>query len=141
MLDLVAVKKTFFDAQAVADKLDPALRKALAKFGAFVRTRAKSSIRSRKASSPPGSPPSSHAGTLKRFILFGYDERAKSVVIGPTLAGKQTGAPETLEYGGTALLKRKSGNRVATYAPRPYMAPAFKTELAKVGNNFRNLIR
>ncbi len=130
---LVRVKSQFFDRAAVADKIDPAVKKALSKFGAFVRQRSRTSIRTRKASSPPGSPPSSHTGALKRGILFGYDADKRSVVIGPVLAGRQTGAPETLEEGGSYKGKR--------YAARPYMGPAFAAELAKVGNDFRNLIR
>jgi len=31
----------------------------------------------------PGSLPSSHVGTLRRLIFFGYDLSARSVVIGP----------------------------------------------------------
>ena len=66
------IKKLFFDRQAVTSRMDPAKRKVLSKFGAFVRRTAKGSIRRRKKPAPPESPPSSHTGLLKKFIFFGY---------------------------------------------------------------------
>lgn len=138
---LEAAKKAFFDRTAVIEKLDPAVKRALSKFGAFVRQRSRTSIRDSKGTSKPGNPPFSHTKTLKRFILFGYDPGRKSVVIGPTLAGSASGAPEALEEGGTAVVVQKAKRRVVTIRPRPYMKPAFNAELARVGNNFKNLIR
>lgn len=128
-MNLSPVKAAFFDRAAVADRVDPAVRKAFSRFGAFVRRRAKSSIRKRKAVSEPGKPPSSHVGTLKKFILFSYDAAAKSVVVGPTLFGPKSGAPEALEHGSAAVRKR------------PYMTPAFAAELPGVAGDFRDLIR
>ena len=106
------IKNTFFDSKPVLDAVDKATRKVFSKFGAFVRTRAKSSIRPRKAPSAPGSPPSSHTGILKRFIYFGYDANTHSVVIGPAatnqvgfdtkLSGGTETIPELLERGGSA---------------------------------------
>jgi len=58
--------KLFFDRQAVISKVDAATRRVLSRFGAFVRQRAKSSIRKRRNPAPPGSPPSSHTGLLKK---------------------------------------------------------------------------
>lgn len=107
---LAQVKKTFFDRKVVIDAMDRATRNVLSKFGAFVRTRAKSSIRQRKQASEPGKPPSSHVGTLKDFIYFGYEADRQAVVIGPTKTDQVffdndrrpvTGTvPEVLEYGG-----------------------------------------
>lgn len=76
------IKNMFFDRPGIIAKMDNTARKVLSKFGAFVRTRDRSSIRTRKKPSAPGSPPSSHTGTLKNRILFGYDDSARSVVIG-----------------------------------------------------------
>jgi len=99
-----------------------ATRKVLSKFGAFVRRGAKSSIRNRKATSAPGSPPSSHVGTLKRLIFFAYDPGRKSVVIGPTPFNTSEGvAPPLLEYGGTTVIRRRGKVRTATYRPCPFM--------------------
>lgn len=62
MIHLEAAKGNFFDRKAVLAAVDKATLRVLSKFGAFVRRRAKSSIRKRKKASPPGQPPSSHSG-------------------------------------------------------------------------------
>lgn len=132
------VKRVFFDRKAVIDHMDATTRKVLSKFGAFVRRAARSSIRKRRSSAPPGSPPSSHTGLLKRFIFFGYDAQARSVVIGPArLDQRGRGeAPSLLEHGGVATLTRRTGRRQARnqarrqvrYRPRPFMGPAFERQ-------------
>jgi hypothetical protein len=65
-----AAKQGFFDRALVQQKVAKAERRVLSRFGAFVRTRAKTSIRKKKGTSPPGSPPHSHVGLLRKFILF-----------------------------------------------------------------------
>lgn len=131
--DVKSIQKTFFDRKAVTDAIDRATKAALSKFGAFVRQRAKTSIRKRKAISAPGSPPSSHEGSLKRLIYFGYDAVRQSVVIGPVPKTGGAEAPALLEYGGT-------GKR-GTYAARPFMRPAFAAELHNAPEKFRVLIK
>ena len=128
------VKEMFFDRAKVQKAVTDAARKVLSRFGAFVRTGAKSSIRKRKKISQPGQPPSSHTGLLKRLIFFGYDPSKKSVVIGPTPIGSGTAeAPPLLEYGGSARRKDRKGKTVtATYRPRPFMGPALEKEEAKL---------
>ncbi len=116
MPDLKATQQWFFTSEKVKALIDPAVRKALSKFGAFVRQRAKTSIKTRKGTSRPGRPPFSHTGTLKKFIYFSFDPAHKSVVVGPTLAGPASGAPEALEHG--------TGRTRA----RPFMTPAFDAE-------------
>jgi hypothetical protein len=129
MISIAEYKKSFFDRDAVQRKVDKAGIKVLSKFGSFVRTRAKTSIRKRKASSPPGQPPSSHVGLLKKFILFGYDAQAKSVVIGPAKLNQNAGeAPMVLEHGGKAVIERWGRKRRVRIAARPYMAPALEHE-------------
>jgi hypothetical protein len=137
------VKKLFFDRQAVISKVDAATRRVLSKFGAFVRMSAKSSIRKRRKTAPPGSPPSSHTGLLKKFIFFGYDTAARSVVIGPTrLHQKGTSeTPQLLEYGGKATLIRRGEKKHVTYQARPYMRPAFEKEKTKLPDMWRNSIQ
>ena len=70
------MKDFFFDRQAVKGRMTKANRKALSKAGAFIRRRARSSLRRRKKSSEPGRPPSVHTSdrvaTLKN-ILFAYE--------------------------------------------------------------------
>lgn len=89
-------------------------RQELSRAGAFIRQRAKSSIRKRKGVSAPGSPPSSHTGILRRFIFFGYDPTADSVVVGPAKTNQvffsrnrkpvRGTVPEVLEYGGSITI-------------------------------------
>lgn len=136
-------KQLFFDRKAVMSKVDAASRKVLSKFGAFVRRSAKSSIRKRKKPAPPGSPPSSHTGLLKKFIFFGYDLDAQSVVIGPTrLNQKGRGdAPPLLEYGGKTTLKRRGKRKRTTYKARPYMGPAFEKEKPQLPAMWRDSVR
>lgn len=136
-------KQLFFDRQAVISKVDAASRKVLSKFGAFVRRSAKSSIRKRKKPAPPGSPPSSHTGLLKKFIFFGYDPERQSVVIGPTrLNQKGRGeAPPLLEYGGKATLVRRGKKKRTTYKARPYMGPAFEKEKPQLPVMWRDSVR
>jgi len=135
-------KQMFFDAKAVMSRVDEAAQKVLSKFGAFVRTSAKRSIRKRKAVSEPGSPPSSHAGLLRKFIYFGYDSSRRSVVIGPTPLHGRAEVPALLEYGGKA---RRRGRRdrmvVANYRARPFMGPAFERELPGLPAMWRNSVR
>ncbi|GHT23217.1 hypothetical protein FACS189419_06890 [Planctomycetales bacterium] len=112
----------FFDRKNIRNKVDLRTRKVLSKFGSYVRQTAKKSIRKRKGTSKPGSPPFSHTGTLKKFLFFGYDPNRRSVVIGPVVVpGKSGKAPSVLEHGGRVVLPR--GNS-ATVAPRPFMQPA-----------------
>ncbi len=66
-------KKMFFDRRAVIDAVGRANVKVLSHAGAFIQRRAKSSIRKRKRASRPGEPPSSHVGTLRNLIYFGFD--------------------------------------------------------------------
>lgn len=126
----MVTKKMFFDNKKILAAVDRATRKVLSRFGAFVRTRAQTSIRKRKAVSAPGQPPSSHAGHLRRLIYFGYDVDRHSVVIGPQPFRGPAEAPPLLEYGGTARrVDRKTKRiRTMTYRPRPFMGPAFERE-------------
>lgn len=142
-MDFKSAKAVFFDRQAVISKVDAASRKVLSKFGALVRRSAKSSIRKRKKPAPPGSPPSSHTGLLKKFIFFGYDTDARSVVIGPTrLNQKGRGeAPPLLEYGGKTTLKRRGKRKRTTYKARPYMGPAFEKEKPQLPAMWRDSVR
>lgn len=136
------IKQLFFDRQAVTSRVAPATRKVLSKFGAFVRRTAKGSIRQRKTAAPPGSPPSSHTGLLKKFIFFGYDPQRESVVIGPTRLDRrgQGEAPSLLEYGGQTTLVRRGKRKRATYRARPYMGPAFEKEQPKLPAMWRDSV-
>lgn len=128
-MDVVAkFKLDFFDSSRVLARVDRARRRVLSRFGAFVRTRARSSIRKRKKASAPGQPPSSHEGSLKRLLFFAYDASSRSVVVGP-VPFQRGEAPELLEEGGTAIRRRRvrpAGSRKAS-APQ---AAAFRRLVA-----------
>jgi len=141
------IKDMFFDRHVVMAAVDNAKRKVLSKAGAFIRTAAKTSIRKRKGSAPPGAPPQSHEGSLRRLILFGYDKPNDSVVVGP-VGFKKSDAPSVLEYGGDTVVLRRVGGRggkltsqKVKIAPRPYMAPALEKERPKLPLLWRNSVR
>lgn len=137
-------KGGFFDRAAVVGAVDAATRRVLSRFGAFVRTRARTSIRKRKSTSPPGGPPYSHVGTLRKLIFFAYDFARASVVIGPTLSDSPSGAPEILEFGGTAEISdrdHKGRTKTVRIGPRPYMGPAFQQELPGLPAMWKDSVR
>ena len=121
----------FFDKPAVDKAVDAGTKRALSKFGAYVRTRAKTSIRKRKAISVPGNPPSSHTGHLKKLIYFGYDQAKRSVVVGPLPYHK--GVANVIENGGIVDGK--------LYRARPFMKPAFDKELPNAAKLFQDQIK
>ena len=127
-LTLKLTFRMFFDTAPVQRAVDRARRDRLSKAGAFVRTRARSSIRKRKGTSRPGEPPHGHAGHLRRLLLFGYDAQAQTVVVGP-LPFNEGEAPELLEFGDGAR------------RPRPFMGPALEAEAPKFPDLFRDSIR
>lgn len=142
----------FFDTERVMRALSKAQRRALSGFGAFVRTRSKTSIKYRKGKSQPGSPPFAHKGSgftrkrtnkrtgaitiqqkspLKELIFFSFDSTKNSVVIGPLRFGSRPGM-EALEYGGAARIRFPDGKvKTAKIKERPFMRPAFATELPR----------
>ncbi|MBN2563034.1 MAG: hypothetical protein JXQ75_19085 [Phycisphaerae bacterium] len=137
------ITKLFFDKKAVRDKVDAGTRRVLSKFGAFVRRTARSSIRKRKKSSSPGSPPSSHIGLLKKFIFFGYEPARRSVVIGPARLSQQGRgeAPHLLEYGGATKVEHRGKSKRAKVRPRPFMGPAFEKEEPKLPAMWKGSIK
>lgn len=135
-LTLKEAQGGFFDRRKVIEAVAEADHKALSKFGAFVRQRARSSIRKRKRISAAGDPPSSHTGVLRKLIFFAYDRGRHSVVIGPTQSGKGE-APRLLEHGGDTTL----GTLTAHYRARPFMGPAFAEELKQAPELWRDSIK
>ncbi len=157
-----SVTKLFLDRAEIQNRIGQARARALSRQGAFVRTTARQKIlRRRKRVSAPGKPPSIHSRdpnrSLKR-ILFFYDSRSDSVVIGPVKMNQvnfgtsgQITIPQLLEFGGTARIRevqypnsfrwfRRDGRRrtrpgyryrtrTARYAPRPFMSVALDREI------------
>jgi|SRR5581483_6214999 len=129
----------FFDREKVKRKVKDGTKSSLSKMGAFVRQRAKTSIRPRKKSSVPGQPPSSHAGQLRDRIFFGYDERSESVVIGPTLFKQESPtAPHLLEFSGTTTGPHGEPRR---YRKFPFMEPALQKEQDKFPGLFEGSVK
>lgn len=144
-LSVKAAQNQFFDRAHVKARVDTGTRRVLPKFGAYVRTRSKSSIKKRKTISQPGKPPSSHVGTLKNLIYFAFEDslRGPNVVIGPVLTNQSARAakaqgdtvPGVLEEGGVIQVTEKrlgkTQSRLARIQARPFMLPAFEIEKNK----------
>ena len=164
-ITLKQFQASFFDSAKVLRAVDRANRKNLSKAGAFVRTRARSSLRRRKKVSVAGQPPSVHSrdtfATLKN-ILFGYDERTRGVVVGPVAVnGNKDRVPELMEKGGHALRKgtyaiertkrgrqkkkltfqRIRNARSVHYEQRPFMGPALARELPHILPLWRDSVK
>lgn len=152
-MTLKAGKEGFFDRTKVEAAVGAARKKVLSAQGQEVQYQAKGLLWKRKGPSRPGEPPHMHLGLIKRFLYFGFDFNARSVVIGPTLIGRPTGAPETLEYGGDTtmqefLWKTRDGKRTLEkkqkrihIAARPYMHPALARAQPKLAGMWANSIR
>jgi hypothetical protein len=141
-LTLNQVRGLFFDRTAVMAATTAAERKVLSRFGAFVRQRARTSMKRRRDPAPPGEPPSAHTGLLRQHLYFAWDPSARSVVIGPVaLNQKQRGVPPLLEYGGPAVRVRWGRPRQVFYQPRPFMRPAFAAEQARLPTLWRGSVR
>jgi len=118
----------FFNGNRIVRSVQRANRSALMRAGAFIRRRARSSIRKRKSVSDPGKPPSSHTGRLRGLILFGYDRAAQTVVVGPKATGGRDQAGETLEHGKVVTRRERRRRRRMRYRARPFMGPALEKE-------------
>lgn len=170
-LTIDQAKDFFFDRPAVIAAIDRGTRQALSRGGAIVRREARTSIkkgtvlrrgRTRAGerrqvatvrSSKPGNPPFSQTGLLRQHIYFAADLDRQSVVIGPArLNAKDTSAPSTLEYGGTATVRRMrirrpgrtelrwTAPRQVRIAPRPYMNPALARVAGRLPEQFRGSV-
>lgn len=133
-------KGLFFDKQAVLTPAAKAKRRALTKFGAYVRRVSRNSIRKvgkKGAAAKPGQPPKSRTGLLKQHIYFVYDKANDSVIIGPAaLSGRRDQsrpATEVLEVGGTVT----RDGEAYVFAKHPYMKPAYEKTLPKAAAMFK----
>lgn len=122
--------------ERVLTPLSEATEANLMKFGAYVRRRARQSLKYGGAVSKPGQPPKARRvnrrnykqphSPLREFILFDVDKENMQVVIGPKMLSGRTNAAGKLEKGGTV---RTHDGKMVTIQPRPFMAPAFEAEL------------
>jgi hypothetical protein len=138
------IKDLFFDKPIVLRAVDKAKRAVLSKAGAYITTTAKHSIRSRKTPAPPGQPPHSHKGTLRRLIFFAYDRSRDSVVVGPVGLGSSN-VPHILEFGGKTQIKRRRHGKVvrvrAKISPHPFMGPALEKERPQFPKRWAGSVR
>ncbi|MFO0880735.1 MAG: hypothetical protein U0840_25665 [Gemmataceae bacterium] len=142
LVGLNAMKGMFFDRAGVQRAVDAATRRVLSRFGAFVMTRSRTSIRTRKGISAPGSPPHSHTGLLRKGILFGYDTARQSVVVGPVVGRSGGIASRALEYGGSSVVRnRRGGSQPTRVKSRPFMQPALAAELPGLPAMWRDSVR
>lgn len=138
-LGVRTVRQNFFDKARVLSKVERAHARVQAAFGAFARRRAKSLVRYRKASSPPGQPPSAHRSDrftrekngrrqsqspLRELIFFARDPAANSVVVGPAIFQSRSGTggqvPGALERGGktTTRVREPAAKKTGRKATR-----------------------
>lgn len=148
-------KAGFFD-RPIVDAVAAGEKRVVSRAAAFVRQRARSSIKYGKGKSGPGRPPLAHrsagftrtkkgkdgqptqqpSSPLRELIFFAYDARTRSAVIGPAAGGSRTGAPKNLEKGGTAIVD----GRPVRVAARPFMVPAARAEAPKFPDLLRNMV-
>jgi len=131
---MIGIKVTaFIDQRKTLAHIERKQTAVLFRLGGFVLSIMRRSIRKRRGSSKPGTPPHSHAGQLRRLMRFAVDKQAGEVVTGPMLFGNKSNVipasgatiPELLNYGGRASMLVQGGERVmAEYKPRPYVEPA-----------------
>jgi len=149
--------RTFFTSKPVILAVDRATRVVLSKFGAFIRQRARTSIRRRNTISSEGSPPSSHTGLLRRGIFFGYDVKRQSVIVGPVPLARhrRVQAPPALEYGGYSEVKQRAFSKgfrkedpppaeswvIKYISKRPFMNPAMRAELPGLPRMWRDSVK
>src|SRR5678815_3063684 len=94
------ITRAFFDNKKVMGELDKKTHYVLNRFGGTVRKTAQRSMRTRKGTSPPGSPPYAHGQKkLRKFLFYSYDRANKTVVIGPVRFSETSKlhVPRTLE--------------------------------------------
>ena len=161
-LDFKTLKGGFFDRKVVLDALDKATYKIFSEFGRKVRATAQKSLKYRKQSSPPGSPPHAHKSRtaekvdrktgkvskrsvsfLREYLYYAFDKTTRSVVIGPSRLNRtiDSGSLQALEYGGTATVKSRGKRSRKAVAARPFMRPAAAAELPNLPPMWRDSVR
>ena len=113
----------FFDSRKLIDLVTKAKRKVMSGQGAFVRRKAKSSLKRGSKSwgverhSNPGQPPlvDSRRSDLRRLIFFVYDPIDEDVVIGPVGISTRGQRMTTNEFGKTTPQRLEEGGAVVMY--------------------------
>lgn len=91
---------------------------------------AKNSLQPGPRPSPPGQPPRSKLGTLKRHIRYAVDDQRRVMVAGPEYLPRESrDVPEALEHGGISIA---ADGTALSVAARPFVRPAFARTLQTV---------
>ena len=133
--------KTKLNTQRVKRKVDEGTFRSLAHAGAAVRLIARRNIRQRKTASPPGQPPHTRRGQLRRAILYAVDRKSKSVVIGPSI-NLISKIGRAHEHGGVEYpaKTRKPNWRIQIGGHGPIPNPRGKIQLAKYTASFIKIL-
>jgi len=126
--------KTQFDKQKLKKKAETATFTSLRHAGGAIGKTARFSIRRRKKSSKPGSPPHTQTGMLKRVIRYEVTNNKTNVIIGPVneVAGRLWNLHE---FGGVATKRRKLKPhrfRVGEHGPIRATQHGAKTKFARI---------
>ena len=126
--------RTQFDKQKLKKKAETATFTSLRHAGGAIGKTARFSIRRRKTSSKPGSPPHTQTGMLKRVIRYDVTNNKTEVAIGPVneIAGRLWNLHE---FGGVATKRRKLKPhrfRVGEHGPIRIKHQGTKTKFARV---------
>ena len=126
--------KTQFDKQKLKKKAEAATFTSLRHAGGAIGKTARFSIRRRKKSSKPGSPPHTQTGMLKRVIRYEVTNNKTNVIIGPVneVAGRLWNLHE---FGGVATKRRKLNPhrfRVGEHGPIRATQHGTKTKFARI---------
>jgi len=94
----------------------------------LVSTLAKASIKTSKAPSQPGQPPTTRRGVLRRAIRYAVYDNKKGAVIGPEASRVDVSA-RPHELGGSY--------KGQSFLPRPFMHPALKLAAPRFAGSFK----
>ena len=130
---MIGFKVTVRDeTQRVQAKARQASIESLGHAGAAVRLTARRSIRRRKKPSPPGRPPHTRRGQLRRSIAYALEKQRQRAVVGPQAALVGTSG-KAHEFGGRYRRER--------YPRRSFMGPALEAITPRLPRFWRASVR
>lgn len=128
---MLRVNATIKDQQASVENAVKGLaRDAMAHLAAKVRLAAQSSIMTSEEPSPPGSPPHTREGQLRRAIVFDVGE--SDAIVGPR-ASVVGHIGELMEFGGEFFGR--------DYEARPFMGPALEEAIDDFAGQWSGSLR
>ncbi len=112
MFTMKADKSNFFDRVKLVKEAERIAFEGLRRNAMYLRRAARNSIRRKKSPSDPGQPPRSVRGDLKRGIEAHWQRGSGEALVGPAGFPWGTGAPNTLEFGGNAVIDKSVRRKV-----------------------------